>query len=147
MSDKESIAYDAALDAMADYQHSQHQADLQEQAEVTLMELLPSEDVDDLLTKLKDQDAYGNSLHAVLMGLVNSVQHKTDKEQKNRIKAGINSGLSRTETAVEKLERRQEVADDLFESGLYAFKKDVAEEVIRREIAYRRSCRDFLGRE
>ena len=145
MSDDESIMMDAIYDQMIDEQRARKLADDKEQVEAAIIELDPMAESKGLLTY--PADTYGETFNAAAMALIDAVQHKTGKEQRNRCKGGTNSGQSRTEAAAERLQRRQEVADGLFESGQYAFKKDAAREVLRREIAYRRSDRDVYGME
>ena len=145
MSDDESIMMDANYDQMIDEQRARKLADDKEQVEAAIIELDPMAEAKGLLTY--PADTYGETLNAAAMALVDSVQHKMCKELRTRRKAGINSGLSRKETADEKLEKRQEAADPLFESHQYAFKVDVAREVLKGEIAYRRADRDLNGKE
>lgn len=84
MSDRESLEFDAALEAKSDWEHSQYQADLQENAEAALLELLPDVDPEVLLTALRNQDKYGDSFNAVLIGLIDAIQGKLTEENDQR---------------------------------------------------------------
>jgi hypothetical protein len=147
MSDYESIMMDAISDLMAEEQYEEHKAGILEVLEAALIELHPKEDPDSLLERLESGDEYGDTLHAAMAALVDSVNLRLSKEQQTKQKAGKNSGKSRREAADEKLAERQEAADPLFMSGCYETKKAVAEEVLKREIEYWRSDRDENGRE
>jgi hypothetical protein len=147
MSDHESTMMDAISDLMAEEQYEEHKAGIQEVLEAALIELHPNEDLDSLLNHLESGDEYGDTFHAAVVAMVDSVNLKLSKEQQTRQKAGKNSGESRREAANEKLVERQEAADPLFRSDCYETKKAVAEEVLKREIEYRQSDRDVNGKE
>jgi hypothetical protein len=87
MSDNESIAFDALMEAKADHEYYNHQANLLEQAVSTLIDLLPKVDVDEVLTRLKGQDAYGDPLHAVLMALADEVREEIARTSEQRNEA------------------------------------------------------------
>jgi len=87
MSDNESIAFDALMEAKAEHEYYHHQANLLEQAVSTLAELLPKLDVDALLTKRQGQDVYGGPLHAVLIALADDVQEEIDRINEQRKEA------------------------------------------------------------
>lgn len=87
MSDNESIAFDALMEAKAEHEYYDHQANLLEQAVSTLIDLLPKVDVDEVLTRLKGQDAYGDPLHAVLMALADDVREEIARTSEQRNEA------------------------------------------------------------
>jgi hypothetical protein len=87
MSDCESIEDDAAWDAMLEDRFFQHRADLQENAEAALLELLPNVDPDVLFANLKDKDIYGDPLHAAVIGLVDTIQEVISQANEQRQEA------------------------------------------------------------
>jgi len=87
MSDYDSIMFGLALEASAERDYQQYQADLQEQAEATLAEVLRDLDIDDLLRNQKDLEPYGDPLHTVVRILVDAVQEKIRQTSKQRAEA------------------------------------------------------------
>lgn len=87
MSDYDSIMFDVALEESAERDFQQYQADLQEQAEATLAEVLRDLDIDDLLSNQKDLEPYGDPLDAAVRILVDAVQEKIRQTSKQRAEA------------------------------------------------------------
>lgn len=87
MSDYESTIFDGALEARADWEHQKYRADLQEQAEITLAEVLRDLNIDDLVRNQRDLEPYRDPLHAAVRILVDKVQEMIRQTSKQRAEA------------------------------------------------------------
>jgi hypothetical protein len=134
MSDYESDKDDAAWEAMLEDQFSQHQAELQEQAEAALLELLPNVESDVLLAKLKDKDIYGDPLHAAVIGLVDTIQEVLTQASEQRQEALRKAVEMKIRIANEFWAERIQAAIDMKRNKPKMSASEIAKQVINDEI-------------